>query len=627
MKETKFIKDHQSKWLNYEKELANKDYDPKTLGRQFLEATDDLSFAQTHYKNRSIRLYLNGLAQQAFLAFKVPKRAGWKGFVGFWQVELPKALYMSRKQIYWAFALFMFFMLVGMLLTHYFPNFPETVLGTDYVNMTQENIKNNDPMAVYKKEAAGEMFFRIASNNLMVSFKTFVQGLFFGLGTIFALLANGVMVGAFQYMFVNEGVLQESLLGIWMHGAIEIPSIVIAAGAGFTLIKGFFYPGAYSRYQAFILSAKQGVRIYMGLVPFIILAAFIESYVTRMTELNDVFRGFLILGMFIGFLYYFIIYPVLAFKRGKLEIDEVSYEEPGKKWNWEITKPLNQTGIFAKANELFILQLKRIILVAVGISLILNLIYSVGLGLGVDWEMFSERNDNWFLVFISIFQFLFFSFQFLEFAEEPVLFFLVLMAYFGVVLNALKGVIPVVFKREIGAKPWHMKIHGWMGVFVMCLIATLLLALPHLWGWIIFAFLGPYVIFPGVVAAIEGKYYFSSISKSNQLIKGNYGTFIALNFMLAFLLFIYAMVINGPIIVYSLQIIRYFTDNFDALLPVIELGIRFLALTIVLSLLPLYFYALVVFYKNSLEINYAPYLSKELKKIAKKVRAFGIERE
>jgi uncharacterized membrane protein SpoIIM required for sporulation len=66
-----------------------------------------------------------------------------------------------------------------------------------------------------------------------------------------------------------------------LHGTIELSSIVIAAAAGFTMGNSLLFPGTYSRLESFKKGAVKGLKIVMGLVPFFILAGFIESFITR----------------------------------------------------------------------------------------------------------------------------------------------------------------------------------------------------------------------------------------------------------------------------------------------------------------------------------------------------------
>ena len=66
MRETHFIKQNKDKWKEFERILEFKEKDPDKLNDLFVQITDDLSYSRTYYPNRSVRVYLNNLAQQIF---------------------------------------------------------------------------------------------------------------------------------------------------------------------------------------------------------------------------------------------------------------------------------------------------------------------------------------------------------------------------------------------------------------------------------------------------------------------------------------------------------------------------------------------------------------------------------
>ena len=66
MRETKFIDENKEKWQAFESALNNKNKNPEQLNEIFVQITDDLSHSRTFYPNRSVRVYLNGLAQRIF---------------------------------------------------------------------------------------------------------------------------------------------------------------------------------------------------------------------------------------------------------------------------------------------------------------------------------------------------------------------------------------------------------------------------------------------------------------------------------------------------------------------------------------------------------------------------------
>jgi uncharacterized membrane protein SpoIIM required for sporulation len=317
MKESKFIKKNQDKWIRFEKMLSKKDNNPDELSSLFIEINEDSSYASTFYKNRIITKYLNKLSVKLFskLYGKVKNK---KGFWFFWKEELPYVAYKCRKQLYLCMGLLILTIALGVVSSYVNPAFCEQILGDDYIKMTEENIASNDPMAVYKSAKGGDMFLSISLNNVRVSLLTFVSGIIGGIGSLVVLAHNGVMVGAFQYFFIERGLFVESFLTIWMHGAIEVSLIAIEATAGFVLGLGLILPGNLPRMTSFKISAKRGVKLLLGSLPLIVLAAIIESFVTRYTDLPNAIRLLFILLSFGLVAFLFFIYPLIVAKRGFL---------------------------------------------------------------------------------------------------------------------------------------------------------------------------------------------------------------------------------------------------------------------------------------------------------------------
>ena len=316
MRESKFIEQKRKKWEELEQMLESENRDPEKLNEQFVQITDDLSFARTFYPNRSVRVYLNGLAQRIFSSIYTGKSISGYRFLQFWTEEIPQLVYESRSEFRLSFAVFTLSMLIGVISSINDPEFVRHILGDTYVDMTIENIESGDPMAVYKDREAFGMSLGIAANNIWVAFLTFIMGIFYAVGTIWILIQNGIMVGAFQYFFVEEELFQESFLTIWTHGTLEISAIIIAGAAGLTMGRGLVFPGTFSRLKAFQISARRGLKIYLALTPIFLTAAFIEGYLTRQTETPDEIRLFFILVCLAFIIGYFVVYPRIKAKRG-----------------------------------------------------------------------------------------------------------------------------------------------------------------------------------------------------------------------------------------------------------------------------------------------------------------------
>src|SRR5690606_10145552 len=140
------------------------------------------------------------------------KREKSSRFITFWKHEVPLAAYELRKPFLYSFIIFLVSIALGALSLSKDDTFARLILGDNYINMTLENIKNGDPMGVYKEMQPLLMFMVIALNNLYIALKCFVFGIAFSAGTAYILFSNGVMLGVFQYFFHLNGLLLQSAL-------------------------------------------------------------------------------------------------------------------------------------------------------------------------------------------------------------------------------------------------------------------------------------------------------------------------------------------------------------------------------------------------------------------------------
>lgn len=315
MREAAFVKQNRDKWQQIDSQTQGNNIPAETLADNFIELTDDLSYARTFYPRSQTVRYLNQLTGRYFInIYKYRKRD--KGrFWRFWKEELPGIMYEYRRNMLCALLFFLASILLGIFSLQQESDFANLVLDPSYVNMTLENIESGDPMAVYKDPHKEFMFFGIATNNIKVAFFAFIAGIFFSVGTVYILFANGVMLGVFQYFFYTKGLLATSAVTIWMHGTLEISAIVIAGGAGLILGNSLLFPGSYKRTTALVKATKAALKVIVGLVPVFIVAAFIESYLTRLTE-SPLYFKLIIIGLSALFIiWYFIYYPYLVNKR------------------------------------------------------------------------------------------------------------------------------------------------------------------------------------------------------------------------------------------------------------------------------------------------------------------------
>jgi uncharacterized membrane protein SpoIIM required for sporulation len=316
MKETQFIDQNRQKWSDFEEALADAHKSPDKLHDIYIQVTDDLSHARTFYPTRSVRAYLNGLAQAVFGVIYKQKKSPLSKIRLFFTEELPQVVYESRWSFFWATAFFILAFIIGFVSSMMDESFLKIILGDQYINMTVENIKKGDPMAVYKSSGRFDMTFGIMANNIRVTMIYFLLGIFAGIGSVAMMMYNGIMVGAFLQFFSRYNLLGEANLTVWMHGTFEISAIIIGTAAGITMGRGLLFPATYTRLQAFQMTARRGVKIMVGVVSLLIVAAFIEGNLTRHTEAGDLFRGLFIAVCFAIVVGYFGILPFIKARKG-----------------------------------------------------------------------------------------------------------------------------------------------------------------------------------------------------------------------------------------------------------------------------------------------------------------------
>lgn len=310
MKEILFIRNNIDKWRSVEELIDNVNFEmPDRLAEAYIDLTADLAFAQTHYPHSRITIYLNNLSSSLHNELYRNKREKWSRALTFWTQEVPDVMWKERRLLLISFLIFMVSVLIGVLSTLGDASFPRLILGDGYMDMTLENIAKGKPMGVYGSEEESVMFLGITLNNIMVSFNIFVSGVLTSFMPGYQLFQNGIMVGCFDTFFYQHGLLGESLLATMLHGTLELSAIVVAGAAGLAMGNGWLFPGTYSRIVSFQRGAKRGMKIVVGTVPLFVLAGFIESFITRHTEINDFVRLTVILLSLCFVIFYFIYLP------------------------------------------------------------------------------------------------------------------------------------------------------------------------------------------------------------------------------------------------------------------------------------------------------------------------------
>ncbi|WET48559.1 stage II sporulation protein M [Chryseobacterium indologenes] len=324
MREVYFIKQNKEKWLGIEQVIDGKiKKNPDDLSSLYINLINDLSFAQTYYPKSNTTIYLNHLSSQIFQKIYKTKRVEENRLVYFFKTEVPLLVYEYRRYLLYAFLFFVLFTSIGVLSAMYDKNFVNIILGESYVNETIENIKKNNAVGVYQSGTTWGTTIGIIFNNIQVGAKLYIYGISGGVGTLFALLSNSVMLGSFQYFFYDYGALKESARGIWLHGVFEIFAMVVEAMCGLILGASILFPRTFSRFNSFKKGFKDSFKIFLSTVPFTICAGIIEGYVTRHAlKMPVILNLIIILGSLVIIGFYYFIYPAIVNKKTNKHIND-----------------------------------------------------------------------------------------------------------------------------------------------------------------------------------------------------------------------------------------------------------------------------------------------------------------
>ncbi|GAB5552029.1 MAG: hypothetical protein Sapg2KO_16200 [Saprospiraceae bacterium] len=615
MRETKFIQQNKEKWQEFERTLEQPHTDPDKLNDLFVQITDDLSYSRTFYPNRSVRVYLNGLAQRVFSIIYKKRKPKYLRLFTFWTQELPILVYQARRDFLIATLVFAVAFLIGLVSSKMDPEYASIILGQDYIEMTKENIASGDPMAVYKQRGRFSMSLAITMNNLWVAFLTFVMGAIYGIGSLIILIRNGAMVGVFQYFFIEEGLFWESFLTIWIHGTLEISAIVIAGAAGLTMGRGLAFPGTYTRLRAFQKSAKRGLKIMLGIAPIFVIAGFIEGYLTRQTDTPDSIRLLFILGCLAFVIFYFGIFPRMQ-ARNLSELVKGNYHNtPKPKQQIDFQEIKTRGQIFSESFLLFRSHWRPIFWAALACSLLYSsLIFN--LSSRPAYELFYFPAD--FMGTISRINTFFINkrLDFLPFIN---------ILIFGAFLSVVFRIVAKAAHPEEKSTPfllvWLKTLPGvailvsilWTNEWYTLFLFIFGAVIPLLWIYTVIA---------------ERRPSFTGLQRSLVLLSGMYSK--ALSTLLIFLMigFLFFSLLDTALFSLYFDIIGWFTnlegDQLESFSMILQVTTSMFMIFMILSIIGLGFGIL---YHSLLEIQEAPGLAQRIKTIGQQRSIRGLDKE
>ncbi|TXK80996.1 stage II sporulation protein M [Paenibacillus sp. N3.4] len=309
---SRFIKEHKPHWSELEQLLVSLSKRKSRLQasdlNRFTElyklASAHLATLQTHLPMSETTIYLNHLVAKAHNAMYQENNKSSSQMKEFFLHYFPSLI--RARSLFVGFALFLFLLggLLGFLSVWNDPlNLHMIMPGSmaDGIDPT----KTADPRGDIHSPLVSTA---IMTNNIRVAVLAFISGVTLGIGTIYLMISNGLLVGALAAVFMQSGKSYVFWAYILPHGIIELTAIFIAGGAGLYMGYRFFVPGPFPRKMRFLESAKESAQLLIGTIPLFVIAGIIEGYITPSTLSLEV--KYLIAGLTLAVLALYYIYGV-----------------------------------------------------------------------------------------------------------------------------------------------------------------------------------------------------------------------------------------------------------------------------------------------------------------------------
>lgn len=625
MRETDFIRQNKKKWQEFEKQIVADDRDPEKLSDLFVEVTDDLSYSRTYYPNRSVRVYLNGVAQTVFQNIYKNKRSKIHPFKGFWVETLPATLWRVRRAMLWAAIAFVVSTVIGYVSSMYNEDFCALIMGDYYVEMSESNVEKGDPFAVYKDADALDMFFSIAFNNIRICFLVFVLGMLAGAGSVWVMLTNGIMFGAFTHFFVARGLLAEFSTVVMLHGTLELSMIVLSGAAGLTLGSGLLFPKSYGRLQSLVLSARRGVQLMVPCTIFLLIAAFIESWITRHTEAPFIIRASLVAVSAAIVVGYFVIYPWWRHKQGLIKDEEDDQLHADRDYEVRFDMVKTNGKIFTEVFAFFKSGTRAIVKTAVAVGFVTMAGYFLVCGEDLGWVT-DWHNTGEFWMFDLVWPWNevghLYSFDMYAWLAIPVLIGGTMMIY---------TTSQSFFKTKNGGSPRPFNVVNVLNAATLTLLIILPWFAASYLSWLVALccfFYIPWLLTVYVTASTEQRYMLTVMGRAMKLLKKSWGRQFGLFWVMLGLPWIALFSATSLLWVIIFQVIETLWMQSwmasETLSYLVYVGFSFFIMSVTFPLMILGYH---LFYYNIAEISTAAALRKRISQIRFRTKAYGLEKE
>lgn len=192
--------------------------------------------------------------------------------------ELPVAIRWLLPYLLWTTLIFVLAACAGYALVHRYPDLialfagPDLIASVERGKLWTDGLLNIVPSSI--------LSVQILANNIVVSLFAYCLGFLFGLGTLYILGLNGLMLGA-VFAFVGQHGLAGDLFSfIVAHGCVELSVMCLSGAAGAAVGEALIRPGAAGRMESFRAAALRSGVVLLACALLLVGAGLIEGFVS-----------------------------------------------------------------------------------------------------------------------------------------------------------------------------------------------------------------------------------------------------------------------------------------------------------------------------------------------------------
>jgi|SRR5580658_5775632 uncharacterized membrane protein SpoIIM required for sporulation len=248
----------------------------REFGLLYRQAAADLSAVRSDRASGTLEEYLNGLLSRAHNRIYTGRKTGFGSVFRFMARDYPRIFRRLFPYVATAFLIFLAGAALGTLLTLSRPEFMRVMLGPQMLATIDRHEMWTHSIVSMKPQASSA----ILTNNIGVTFLAFAGGILGGLGSVLLLFFNGLQFGVISTACSQAHMALDLFSFVAAHGALELPSIFIAGGAGLRLGTALLFPGMLSRRDSLARGAKEAVRLLAGTVPLLVVAGMLEAFLS-----------------------------------------------------------------------------------------------------------------------------------------------------------------------------------------------------------------------------------------------------------------------------------------------------------------------------------------------------------